>query len=60
VGIDDARGDDSTLDIDGTAPPAHQAPDGAVIAQPGNPAVFDENRGRPAGAQVQRCAVTSS
>jgi hypothetical protein len=32
VGIDDARGDDRTLDIDGTAPPAHETPDGVVIA----------------------------
>ena len=58
VGIDNARGNDCTLHIDGTAPPGHETPDGVVIAQPGNPAVFDQHRGRAAGAQFQRCAVT--
>jgi hypothetical protein len=60
VGIDKARGDDCTLHVDGTAPPGHETPDGVVIAQPGDPAVFDQDRGRPAGAQFQRCAVTHS
>jgi hypothetical protein len=32
VGIDNAGGDDCTLHIDGTPPPAHETPDGVVIA----------------------------
>jgi len=60
VGIDNAGGDDCTLHIDGMPPPVHETPDGLVIAQLGNLAVFDQNRSRAAGAQVQRCAVSHS